>query len=77
MDTCVGCLEVVIVYGVGGLDDVAFVGDVYGLAFCGWKCSQCDSHHCRASRSSWRAFESCWLVMGVVNDCVVGKKFYS
>ena len=41
---CVGCFEVVIVYGVGGLDDVAFVGDVYGLAFCGWKCSQCDSH---------------------------------
>ena len=36
MDTyvfgCVGCLEVVIVYGVGGLDDV-FVGDVHGLAF--------------------------------------------
>ena len=36
-------------YGVGGLDDVAFVGD---------------SHRCRAPRSSWRAFESCWLVMG-------------
>ena len=37
MDTyvfgCVGCLEVVIVYGVGGLDDVVFVGDVHGLAF--------------------------------------------
>ena len=28
---CVGCLEVV--YGVGGLDDVTFVGDVHGLAF--------------------------------------------
>ena len=24
--------------------------------------SQSDSHRCRASRSSWRAFESCWLV---------------
>ena len=62
-------------YGVGGLDDVAFVGDVYGLAFCGWKCSQCDSHLCRASRSSWRAFESCSVGDGVVNDGVVGKTF--
>ena len=37
MDTyvfsCVGCLEVMIVYGVGGLYDVAFVGDVHGLTF--------------------------------------------
>ena len=33
--------------------------------FCGWKCmSQSDSHHCRASRSSWKAFQSSWLVMG-------------
>ena len=58
---CVGCLDVVVVYGVGGLDYVTFVGDVHGLPFCGWKCmSQSDSHCCRASRSSWRAFESCW-----------------
>ena len=30
---CVGCLEVVVVYGVCGLDDVTFVGDVHVLAF--------------------------------------------
>ena len=30
---CVGCLEIVVVYGVGGLDDVTFVGDLHGLAF--------------------------------------------
>ena len=30
---CVGCLEIVVVYGVGGLDYVTFVGDVHGLAF--------------------------------------------
>ena len=44
--------------------------------FCGWKCmSQSDSHRCRASRSSWRAFESSCLVMpdGVVNYGVVSK----
>ena len=47
-------LEVVVVYGVGGLDDVTFVGDVHGLAFLWAKCiSQSDSHRCRASRSSW------------------------
>ena len=53
-------------YVVGGLDDVTFVGDVHGLAFfCGWMCmSQSDSHRCRASRSSWRAVESCGLAMG-------------
>ena len=28
---CVGCSYVV--FGVGGLDDVTFVGDVHGLAF--------------------------------------------
>ena len=39
--------------------------------------SQSDSHRCRESRSSWRAIESCWLLMGVVDDGVVGKKFYS
>ena len=37
MDTlvcgCVGSFEVVVVYGVGGLDDVTFFGDVHGLAF--------------------------------------------
>ena len=37
--------------------------------------SQSDSHRCRASRSSWRAVESCGLVMGR-NDGVVSKKFY-
>ena len=26
--------------------------------------SQSDSHRCRESRSSWRAIESCWLLMG-------------
>ena len=31
--SCVGCLEVGIVYGVGGLDDVTLVGDVHGWAF--------------------------------------------
>ena len=53
MDTyvfgCVGCLEVVVVYGVGGLDDITFVGDVHDFAFFGWniKCmSQPDSHRC-------------------------------
>ena len=59
---------VVVVYGVCGLDDVidvTFVGDVPGLAFCGWKCmSQSDPHRCRESRTSWRAIESCWLLMG-------------
>ncbi len=30
---CVGCLKFVVVYGVCGLDDVTFVGDVHGLAF--------------------------------------------
>ena len=41
-------------YGVGGLDDVTFVGDVHGLAFLWAKCmSQSDSHRCRASISSW------------------------
>ena len=30
---CVGSFEVVVVYGVGGLDDVTLVGDVHGLAF--------------------------------------------
>ncbi len=34
MDTyvfgCVGCLEVVVVYGAGGLDDVTCVSDVHG-----------------------------------------------
>ena len=45
-------------YGVGGLDDVTFVGDVHRLAFVWVEVhSQCDSHRCRASRSSWRAFE--------------------
>ena len=39
--------------------------------------SQSDSHRCRASISSWMAFTSCLLVMGVVNDGVVGKEFYS
>ena len=29
----VGCLEVVVVYGVGGLDYVTCVGDVHGFAF--------------------------------------------
>ena len=58
--------------GVCGLDDVTFVGDVHGLAFVWVKCmSQSDSHRCRESRSSWRAMESCWLLMGC------GKKFYS
>ena len=37
MDTyvfgCVGCLQVVVVCGVGGLDDVTCVSDVHGLAF--------------------------------------------
>ena len=37
MDTwvfgCVGSFEVVVVYGVGALDDVTFVDDVHGLAF--------------------------------------------
>ena len=43
-------------YGVCGLDDVTFVGDVHGLAFYGWKCmSQSASHRCRESRSTWRA----------------------
>ena len=32
---------------------------------------QSDSHRCRASRSSW------WAGDGVVNDGVVGNKFYS
>ena len=54
-----------VVYGVCGLDDVTFVGDVHGLAFLWGKCmSQSDSHRCRESRSSWRAIESCWLLMG-------------
>ena len=40
--------------------------------FCGWKCmSQSDSHPCRASRSSWRAFES-WSL--VINYGVVSKQ---
>ena len=51
-----------VVYGVCGLDDVTFVGDVHGLAFL-WV-DQSDSHRCRESRSSWRAIESCWLLMG-------------
>ena len=52
-------------YGVGGFDDVTFVGDVHGWHLCGWKCmSQSDSHRCRESRSYWRAVESCGLVMG-------------
>ena len=49
-------------YGVGGLDDVAFVGDVHGLAFLWVEVSQSDSHRCRAYKSSWRAFQSCWSV---------------
>ena len=52
-------------YGVGGLDDVTFLVMCKVWHFCGWKCmSQSDSHRCRASRSSWRAVESCGLVMG-------------
>ena len=40
--------------------------------------SQSECYRCRASKSSWRAFEYCLLVGdGVVNDGVVGKKFYS
>ena len=34
--------------------------------------SQSDSHRCRASRSSWRAFESCCLVMGLGRILKVG-----
>ena len=52
-------------YGVGGLDDVTFVGDGHRLEFLWVEVhSQSDSHLSRASISSWRAFESCWLVMG-------------
>ena len=50
-------------YGVGGLDDVTFVGDVHGLAFL-WVEVHEPVRLPRLSRSSWRAFASCWLVMG-------------
>ena len=34
-------VSVVVVFGVGGFDDVTFVGDVHGLAFfLAWKCSE-------------------------------------
>ena len=38
--------------------------------------SQSDSHRCRESRSSWRV-RVLLVVDGVVDDGVVGKKFYS
>ena len=64
-------------YGVGGVDDVTFVGDVHGLAFLWEGCmSQSASHRCRASRSSWRAFRILLVDDGVVNYGVVSKKFY-
>ena len=37
-----------VVYGVGGFDDVTFVGDVHGLVLLWVEVSKYDSHRCRA-----------------------------
>ncbi len=50
----VGCLKVVVVYGVCGLDDVTFVGDVHGLAFFLHACM----HVCMCARLTQNASSS-------------------
>ena len=46
--------------------------------FCGWKCmSQSDSHRCRGVQILLEGYRVLLVVDGVVDDGVVGKKFYS